>query len=282
MTRLEEAPERSPTCRGTHRGPHPRACRRHVPSPVVLVLLPPSETKHAGGEGAPLDLATLTAPELTPVREQLLDALATVSADVPAARAALGLSPAQDDEIARNAVLRASPTLPVIERYTGVLYDALDVRSLTRAQRRRAAGRLAVGSALFGLLRAEDAVPAYRLSAGSSLPGLPTLRSIWKPVLTDVLADIDDLVVDLRSGAYAELAPVPGAVTVQVLSERPDGARAVVSHFNKAHKGRLARLLATTTGEPDTVVRLRALLRRAGLHVEHRQPTELTLVVPAP
>ncbi|MCW2618567.1 MAG: uncharacterized protein JWR28_1716, partial [Modestobacter sp.] len=46
-------------------------------------------------------------------------------------------------------------------------------------------------------------------------------------------------------------------------------------------KGRLARLLATTTGEPDSVVRLRALLRRAGLHVEHDGGTELVLVVPA-
>jgi hypothetical protein len=69
---------------------------------------------------------------------------------------------------------------------------------------------------------------------------------------------------------------------VQVLSERPDGTRAVVSHFNKAHKGRLARLLATTTAEPDGAVRLRSLLRRAGLHVEHDGGTALTLVVPAP
>jgi len=245
------------------------------------VLLPPSETKHPGGDGAPLDLAALTAPQLTPVREQLVEAVVTLAADVPAARAALGLSPAQDGELARNAALRTSPTMPAIERYTGVLYDALDVRSLTRAQRARAARRLAVGSALFGVLRAEDAVPAYRLSAGSALPGLPTLRALWKPVLTDVLAAPGDLVVDLRSGAYADLAPVPGAVTVQVLSERPDGTRAVVSHFNKAQKGRLARLLATTSGEPDSVVRLRALLRRAGLHVEHERGTELTLVVPA-
>ncbi|MQA35703.1 peroxide stress protein YaaA [Modestobacter roseus] len=247
----------------------------------MLVLLPPSETKQPGGEGPPLDLAALTAPELTPVRAQLVDALVALSADVPAARAALGLSAKQDDEIARNAALRTSPTLPAIERYTGVLYDALDVRSLTRAQRARAATRLAVGSALFGVVRAGDPVPAYRLSAGSALPGLPTLRSLWKPALTDVLTATGELVVDLRSGAYAELAPVPDAVTVQVLSERPDGTRAVVSHFNKAHKGRLARLLATTTAEPDSVVRLRALLRRNGLHVEHPGGSELVLVVPA-
>jgi cytoplasmic iron level regulating protein YaaA (DUF328/UPF0246 family) len=245
----------------------------------VLVLLPPSETKRDGGDGPPLDLASLTAPELTPVRRQLATAVVDLAADPAAARAALRLSPGQDDEVRRNAALLTSPTLPAVERYTGVLYDALDVGSLTRAQRRRADARLAVGSALLGLVRAADPVPAYRLSAGSALPGLPPLRALWRPVLGPLLAAVDDLVVDLRSGAYAALAPVPGAVTVRVESERPDGTRAVVSHNSKAHRGRVARLLATTTGEPGDVVRLRGLLRRAGLHVEHDGGTELVLVV---
>ena len=248
----------------------------------MLVLLPPSETKADGGDGPPLDLTALTAPELTAVRTELVEALVKLAADVPASRAALGLSPKQDGEIARNAALWTGPTMPAVLRYTGVLYDALDIRSMTRAQRARAGRRLAVGSALFGLVAADDAVPAYRLSAGSQLPGLPTLRSLWKPALSPVLAAVDDLVVDLRSGSYAALAPVAGAVTVDVLSERPDGGRSVVSHFNKAHKGWLARLLATTTAEPDDVPQLRRLLRRAGLHVEHDGGTRLTLVVPAP
>jgi uncharacterized protein len=248
----------------------------------VLVLLPPSETKAPGGDGPPLDLAGLIAPELTGVRTEIAESLVKLAGDVPASRSALGLSPRQDDEIERNAALWTSPTMPALERYTGVLYDALDVGSLTRAQRARAGRRLAVGSALFGVVAAEDRIPVYRLSAGSSLPGLPTLRGLWKPALSPVLAATGELVVDLRSGSYAALAPVPGAVTVDVLSERPDGTRAVVSHFNKAHKGRVARLLATTTAEPADVVRLRSLLRRAGLHVEHRGGTALTLVVPAP
>ncbi|MCW2579008.1 MAG: uncharacterized protein JWR82_609 [Blastococcus sp.] len=248
----------------------------------MLVLLPPSETKAPGGDGPPLDLAALTAPELTPVRTELVEALVKLSDDLPASRAALGLSPAQDDQIARNAALWTSATRPALERYTGVLYDALDVGTLTRAQRARAGRRLAVGSALFGLVRADDPVPAYRLSAGSTLPGLPTLRSIWKPALAPVLGAVDELVVDLRSGSYAALAPAPGAVTVDVLTERPDGSRSVVSHFNKAHKGRVARLLATTTAEPADAKRLAALLRRAGLHVEHSGATALALVVPAP
>jgi cytoplasmic iron level regulating protein YaaA (DUF328/UPF0246 family) len=247
----------------------------------VLVLLPPSETKAPGGDGAPLDLARLTAAEeLTGVRTELVEALGKLADDVPACREALGLSVKQDDEVARNGALWTSPTMPALLRYTGVLYDALDVRTLTGAQRSRAGSRLAVGSALFGLLAADDPVPAYRLSAGSSLPGLPGLRSLWRPVLSPVLAAVDRLVVDLRSGSYAALAPVPGAVTVQVLSERPDGSRTVVSHFNKGHKGRLARLLATTTAEPDDPGRLVTVLRRAGWRVERDRPTALSLVVP--
>jgi cytoplasmic iron level regulating protein YaaA (DUF328/UPF0246 family) len=247
----------------------------------MLVLLPPSETKAPGGDGAPLDLALLTgAGELTRVRTELVEALVKLAGDVPACRAALGLSGKQDEEIARNAALWTAPTMPALLRYTGVLYDALDVRTLTRAQRARAGRRLAVGSALFGLVAADDPVPAYRLSAGSALPGLPGLRTLWRPVLSPVLATADGLVVDLRSGSYAALAPVPGAVTVQVLSERPDGTRSVVSHFNKAHKGRLARLLATTTAEPDDPARLVTVLRRAGWRVERDRPTALSLVVP--
>ena len=247
----------------------------------MLVLLPPSETKSPDGDGAPLDLAALATPELTGVRATLVDALVRLAADPPAARAALGLSPGQGAELTRNAALRTSPTTPAVELYTGVLYDALDVRSLTRAQRARADRRLAVGSALFGLVRGTDAIPAYRLSAGTVLPGQPTLRALWKPLLAPALAGTGELVVDLRSGSYQALAPVPGAVTVDVLSERPDGSRSVVSHFSKAHKGRVARLLATTTAEPADAVRLRALLRRAGLRVEHAGGTALTLVVPA-
>ena len=47
-------------------------------------------------------------------------------------------SAAQDAEIYRNAALLTAPTLPAIARYTGVLYDALDVESLRGAAKARA------------------------------------------------------------------------------------------------------------------------------------------------
>jgi uncharacterized protein len=248
----------------------------------VIVLLPPSETKRAGGDGPPLRLDGLSSPSLGPLREALVDELVELAADPPACRRAMGISSAQDAEIERNAALRSAPTLPGIDRYTGVLYDALDVGSLRGAAAARARGRLAVGSALFGLLRADDRVPAYRLSASSKLPGQPTLASRWRPLLEPVLADIakSELVVDLRSGSYTALGRLPHAVTVDVLAEHPDGRRTVITHFNKAHKGRLAKVLATTRAEPDDAATVATIARRAGMHVERRH-NELIVVVPA-
>ncbi|GAA1280419.1 peroxide stress protein YaaA [Pseudonocardia aurantiaca] len=248
----------------------------------MLVLLPPSETKIDGGSGPPLRLEALSHPALDAVRETLVDELVELAADPAACRAALGLSPAQHTEIARNAALWTSPTIPALQRYTGVLYDALDVRSLRGAAAARAAARLAVGSALFGLLRASDPVPAYRLSAGSALPGGGTLAARWKPVLEPELAAVaeQELVVDLRSGSYVALGRVPGAVTVNVLAERPDGTRSVVSHFNKAHKGRLARVLAGSRAEPSDAAGVAAIARRAGMRVERRDRS-LEIIVPA-
>ncbi len=86
--------------------------------------------------------------------------------------------------------------------------------------------------------------------------------------------------VDLRSGSYAGLGKLPSAVRVDVLAEHADGRRTVVTHFNKAHKGRLARVLATSRSEPGDAAAVAAVARRAKMRVE-RDGNELTIVVPA-
>jgi uncharacterized protein len=245
----------------------------------VLVLLPPSETKAEGGNGPSLDLTALSFPELEPVRGKLVSALIDLASDVPASLAALGLSERQSGEVARNAALRSSPTMPALSRYTGVLYDALDVAGMKPAERKRASGRLAVASALFGLVRADDPVPAYRLSASSALPGVGPLGALWRPALEPVLARIEGLVVDMRSGPYAGLARIPGAITVKVVSEEQGGRRLAVTHFNKAHKGKLARALACATAEPDTVRKMITVAAKADLRLEQVGPGSLELVI---
>ncbi|MDF0531608.1 peroxide stress protein YaaA [Tsukamurella sp. 8F] len=245
----------------------------------MLILLPPSETKTGGGAGRPLDLAELSLPDLTDTRVRIAEALVEVSADDTAGRAALGLSAAQADELERNRTLWSAPTRVALERYTGVLYEALDVAGFTRAQRAKADARLAIGSALFGVVRAADPIPAYRLSAGSKLPGLRTLAAEWKPDLADALDALDcGLVVDLRSGGYAALGRVEGAVTATVVTEREDGSRSVVSHFNKHHKGLLARALVATRAEPADARAVVRVAQKAGLRAEVTGSQEVTIV----
>ncbi len=251
-----------------------RVADRRLSSDTVLVLLPPSETKAEGGDPAPLDLGLLSFPDLNPVRRKLADALVELAADVPGSLAALDLTERQAAEVARNAALLQAPTMPALFRYTGVLYDALDARSFTRAQQRRAGERLAVASALFGIVRVADPIPAYRCSGTSALPGVGPLRELWRPVLEPTLGALDELVVDLRSGSYATLARIPDAVTVRVVTEQ---GRAV-SHFNKATKGLLARALALAPREPTTVAGLLRIAARAGLVARRTGPTEVDLV----
>lgn len=206
----------------------------------MLVLLPPSEGKAPGGRGRPLDLTSLSHAQLTPVRKRLVAALVAAAVTDPVGlERALGC-PA--GEAAKDAALTTSGTLPVHRRYTGVLYTALSYGTLSAAGRRRANGSLRVASALFGLLSPTDRIPDYRLSGGTSLPGVGSLAAAWRPELESEIAASRTVVVDLRSGPYAALARLGNAVEVRVLRET-DGVRAVVSHDNKHTKGLLAREL---------------------------------------
>jgi cytoplasmic iron level regulating protein YaaA (DUF328/UPF0246 family) len=241
----------------------------------VLILLPPSEGKTAPRRGKPLDLATLGSPSLTQTRTTLLEALTTLCRDDPdKAAAVLDLGPAQRDLVHRNAGLDTAPTARADAIYTGVLYDALDFPTLSPAARRRATSRLAVTSSLFGLVRPGDRIPAYRLSGDAVLPGVGSVAGAWREVLGEAITDgmRQGLLVDLRSSTYAAFwrptADVARRVaTVRVLHES-EGRRTVVSHFNKATKGRIVRALLEDGADPRTPKALAAALTRLGWTVE--------------
>jgi cytoplasmic iron level regulating protein YaaA (DUF328/UPF0246 family) len=251
----------------------------------VLILLPPSEGKTRPEEGPPLALDDLSFPRLTPVRGQLLRTLVKLSSGNPKRAAeVLGLGPTQAGAIAVNAVLPDEPTARADEVYTGVLFTALDLPSLTPDARRRADESLAIASALFGLLRPSDRIPAYRLSGTASLPRLGPVASRWRAPLPRVMAEAagDGLLVDLRSGTYTALGKPPAQLaertaTMRVLHEH-NGQRKVVSHFNKATKGRIVRGLLEAGAAPRTVDELQSTLADLGWTVE-RAGTRLDVVV---
>jgi uncharacterized protein len=242
----------------------------------VLILLPPSEGKTPPRRGKPLDLGALSFPDLTLHRAEVLDALTALCTSEPADVAAkvLGLGSTQAADVERDARLSQAPTARADAVYSGVLYEALDLPSLDAAARRRATSWLVVVSGLFGLLRPSDRVPAYRLSGDVSLPGIGTVSTYWGRRLDAAVREAAGrgLVVDLRSSTYSpfwrpgpDLAPK--VVTMRVLHE-VDGRRKVVSHFNKATKGRIVRALLEDGSAPGTPARFADHLGALGWKVE--------------
>jgi uncharacterized protein len=241
----------------------------------MLVLLPPSETKRDGGEGAPLDLQALSHPTLHAHRSELVDRVVALSGDTAAAMRALKLGPRGAADVERNRELRTSPTMPALDRYTGVLFDALDYPSLDEASRTFAGDTVMVHSALFGLVAAHDPIPAYRLSHDSRLPGV-RLRSHWNPPITGLLERRTGVIVDLRSEGYADLgrAPLrPDSVFVRVVSVDADGRRRALNHFNKQGKGRFTRAFLEQRPKIDDIDELLEWGRAAGFALDLRSPT---------
>lgn len=224
----------------------------------MLILLPPSESKSVPALG--LD-PSLSFEELAPVRAMVMKALIRMSSGDPAhASKALGLGRTQLDQLALNAGLGSARCGTAIDLYSGVVYEALSAHTLTAKQRDRLNEHTAISSALLGLVRPLDAIPAYRLSAGSKVSGLPSLPSLWREPVGRIIAESSGPILDLRSHAYASLAPIPRdvverAIAVRVLQEQ-DGKRTVVSHFNKAAKGALVRALVKRGAMPGTTAKL--------------------------
>lgn len=245
----------------------------------MLVLLPPSEGKATGGTGPAVRLDALSMGGLSAARSAVLEELVALcdGGDEDKAAAVLGLSPGLRGEVAKNAGLREAPTRPAGEVYTGVLYDALGLATLGTAARRRAERSLVVFSGLWGAVRIGDAIPSYRCSMGVRLPALGGLGAYWRPFMAEVMPQeaADGLVLDLRSAAYGAAWKPTGAVarrtaTVRVLQAQ---TRKVVSHFNKATKGRLVRALLESGARPKDPAQLAVALRDLGFVVEEAGPT---------
>jgi uncharacterized protein len=177
--------------------------------------------------------------------------------------------------IRSDRAVRRSPTMPAIERFSGVLYDALDARSLSAHARRRLDERVVILSGLFGALGPADPIPDHKLKMSASLPGVGKLSTFWRPHLDAALAPelagatVWDLLPDEHAAALAggrSAARAGGSsgggraarrIVVRFLDDvERDGQRRLVtvSHWNKLLKGALVRHLVTTGADDTTAL----------------------------
>ena len=212
------------------------------------LLLPPSEGKAVGGDGPPWSANLGRFAELESRRDRLVRRLARVRGGnekllgvggkhLAAARLA-------------NSALTSSPSLPAWRRYTGVVWDAMDVATLPAASRQRAMSSVVVVSGLLGLVGLDDPTPEYRLKMGASLAPYGKLNAWWRPIVAPALDTwaADRFVVDLLANDQRAACSAGHLRGVSVTFV--DRAGTVAGHDAKAAKGRLARHLLTSDERP--------------------------------
>ena len=201
----------------------------------MLVLLPPSQGKATPDRGRRAGLSTLVYPRLREPRERLIRAV--------------------------DQGLLTAPAVPAAELYTGVLFAALGLADLPW-------DGVLIASALWGVVRPGDRIPAYRLDMSAKPPGIGTLAAYWREPLRAALPD-RGLVLDLRSGSYAAVWRPRRAthLAVRGLTEAPDGRRTVITHMAKRVRGEVARLVIQAGGaeRPEAVAEIATA---GGLRVE--------------
>lgn len=252
----------------------------------MLFLLPPSETKAIGGGSLSISQVALTYGGLNSARDRTYAALAKISAKPRVGPKVLKLTPTQLGDLQVNLGVQHAPTMRAMERYTGTLFDAIHGGvsgtddALSDSAWARAKESVLIQSSLFGLIPATDLIPNYRLGASVNLPGAP-LKRVWPAAHEAIFKRLNQgLIVDLRSKAYVDLAPIPADVPslwVEVASRESDGRLRALNHFNKRAKGLLIRAVLEAPQAPESVSDLAEIAATIGMSL-YESDGQLVLV----
>jgi len=207
----------------------------------MKILLAPSETKRSGGE-APFKPETLIFKDLLPQRLQLLHRYTNIlqKGDTEELSKMFGLKK-EADILSHTRDIIHAPAMKAVSRYTGVAFDYLDYASLDEKAHSYLRDHLLLFSNLFGVLRAEDLIPEYRLQQGKPIGDIKP-EQFYKPLLQRYLDDYleGEDILDIRAGFYDKYyKPSSPYTTLKFLKEGK-----VVSHWAKAYRGIVLREIA--------------------------------------
>lgn len=188
----------------------------------TIILIPPSEGKADGGDKAPLMSATgITADLIEAIKE----------ADP---KKLYGLKEkALEKAITANKEVLTSKTMPAIERYTGVVYDAIDYPTLENKS--DFDGKVLIVSGLFGLVSPTDLIPNYRLKIDKL-----KAAKLWLGSNSDQLKD--KFVIDLLPQAHKKAVKYENGIAVEFVLKKA-GKKMPAGHQGKHIKGRFVRWL---------------------------------------
>ncbi len=207
----------------------------------MKILLAPSETKKEGGEGE-FNINSLIFPQITPQRELLINKYLELinSGSINELKEIFGLK--KEEEIKKFAKdITKEPVMKAIMRYTGVAFDYIDYNSLDRESQKYIDENVLIFSNLFGVLKADDKIPLYKLKQGAKLKDTDP-KDIYKTALKEPLDNYlqNEDILDIRAGYYDKFyKPTKSYTTLKFIKNGK-----VVSHWAKAYRGLVLREIA--------------------------------------
>ena len=188
----------------------------------ITILIPPSEGKADGGNNYPIK-------SVSGITADLIEAIKKADP-----KKLYGLKEkALQKAINANKELLISNTMPAIERYTGVVYDAIDYQTLKNKS--EFDEKVLIVSGLFGLVKPTDLIPNYRLK-------IDKLKSakLWLDFNSKQLEDA--FVIDLLPQAHKKAVKYGNGIEVEFVLKKA-GKKMPAGHQGKHIKGRFVRWL---------------------------------------
>lgn len=208
----------------------------------MKILFSPSETKISGGNKAIFDLRNCIFPELSEKRKEIIEIYNYFVQNASRKEIEKLFGTKKDEMLERYSKdIFLSPIMKAVERYTGVAYDYIEYRGLPTSAQKYIDENMLIFSNLFGILKASDKIPDYKLKQGEGFASLK-IENIYLDVFSNALDNYlqDEEILDLRAGFYEKFYTVKQPYTM--LKFIKNGK--IVSHFSKAYRGKFVRFLA--------------------------------------
>jgi len=208
----------------------------------MKILFSPSETKISGGEQDSFTKDSLIFPQLFEKRLEIVKAYNGFLNFASKEELEKLFGTKKDDIIKKyKADIFKAPTFKAVLRYKGVAYDYLQYSKLEKNEQNYIDENVLIFSNLFGVLKASDKIPDYRLKQGETFLGLKIeqfYNDNFSFYLDEYLKSED--VLDLRAGFYERFYTIKKPyLTMKFVKDEK-----VVSHFVKAYRGEILKLLA--------------------------------------
>jgi cytoplasmic iron level regulating protein YaaA (DUF328/UPF0246 family) len=195
----------------------------------MKILLAPSERKTKGGDFPPINKNSFIFPEIYDKRIEIIkkyDKFLQKTEDI------------KNFGDNKTSVF-SRPTKKAILRYSGVAFEHIDYPTLDTESQKYINENVLIFSNLFGVISAKDLIPFYTLKQGAK-PGFDIYKAhkeIFTPIL-DKINENEDF-IDLRAKFYEKIYKPKNAITFKFIKNNK-----VVSHFAKAYRGKLTRIIA--------------------------------------